>query len=266
MFRADIPPGAPRAVRQVLSRAGTIQGDLFVNTRTQALGRMPRMMVALAAIGAIALSAAFLVRPVAAGSDHKGSDHEGSDHKVTICHRTDSEKNSYVRITVDEASVDGNTGKDHGKGDHLAEHTGAVWAGPQTPKKPKWGDIIPPFYSNGNPDGHPSLNWNDAGKAIFYHGCKPAESSTPTPRPTPKPKPKPTPTPTPELVVKPGTGTPTPTPELVVKGGTGTPAGSLPNAALSQNGVSSIPTIAFGLILLTSLGALAYANVKGARR
>ena len=96
----------------------------------------------------------------------------GSPHKVTICHRTDSETNPYVKIPVDSASVDGNVGNDHGKGDHYAEHKGTVWF-PGHTKEPKWGDIIPPFYSNGTPDGLPSLNWSTAGQAIFYNDCKP---------------------------------------------------------------------------------------------
>ena len=50
-----------------------------------------------------------------------------------------------------------------------------------------------------------------------------------------------------------------------VKAGTGTPAASTSNTALFGNGSSPLPTIAFSLILLASLGALAYANVKSVR-
>jgi hypothetical protein len=49
------------------------------------------------------------------------------------------------------------------------------------------------------------------------------------------------------------------------KAGEGTPAGSVSNGALSTDGSSPLPTIAFSLILLASLGALAYANVKSVR-
>ena len=48
-------------------------------------------------------------------------------------------------------------------------------------------------------------------------------------------------------------------------GGTGTPEGSISNGAVGQNGVSPLPTLVFSLILLASLGGLAFANVKSAR-
>jgi hypothetical protein len=50
-----------------------------------------------------------------------------------------------------------------------------------------------------------------------------------------------------------------------VKAGTGTPAASTSNTALFGDGSNPLPTIAFSLILLASLGALAYANVKSVR-
>ena len=53
--------------------------------------------------------------------------------------------------------------------------------------------------------------------------------------------------------------------EQSVKAGTGTPAASTSNTALFENGSSPLPTIAFSLILLASLGTLAYANVKSVR-
>jgi hypothetical protein len=49
------------------------------------------------------------------------------------------------------------------------------------------------------------------------------------------------------------------------KAGEGTPAGSVSNGAMSTDGSSPQPTIAFSLIMLASLGALAYANVKSVR-
>lgn len=76
-----------------------------------------------------------------------------------------------------------------------------------------------------------------------------------------------TPTPTPEGSVDEGTGTPSPTPEGSQLGGTGTPAPSVPDTAMSLSNLSGpLATVAFGMILLASLGALAYANVRSVRR
>ncbi len=101
-------------------------------------------------------------------------------HKVTICHRTDATTNPYVQITVDEASVDGDAGNDNGKGDHLIKHTGPAWTSDQ-PNGGDWGDIIPPFYSDGaTPTGYASLNWDAAGQAIFYNECNPTTDETTT--------------------------------------------------------------------------------------
>jgi hypothetical protein len=49
------------------------------------------------------------------------------------------------------------------------------------------------------------------------------------------------------------------------KAGEGTPEESQADSALSLNGSGPLATIAFSLILLASLGTLAYANVKAAR-
>jgi hypothetical protein len=54
--------------------------------------------------------------------------------------------------------------------------------------------------------------------------------------------------------------------EQSVEAGTGTPQESIPNGALPFGGSSPLPMIAFSLILLTSLGSLAYANVKAVRK
>jgi hypothetical protein len=53
--------------------------------------------------------------------------------------------------------------------------------------------------------------------------------------------------------------------EQSVEAGTGTPEESAPDGALFGVGSSPLPTIAFSLILLASLGGLAYANVKTVR-
>lgn len=51
-------------------------------------------------------------------------------------------------------------------------------------------------------------------------------------------------------------------PEQAVEAGTGTPAGSIPNSALGSSGPNPLPTILFSMVLLASLGTLAYTNVK----
>lgn len=94
---------------------------------------------------------------------------------VTICHRTNSNTNPYVKITVDESAVDGVGGSDH-----LGQHTGPVWDPTLKADHIKWGDIIPPFDMNGDPRPDPSLiaNWPE-GQDIFENGCKPVEPPAP---------------------------------------------------------------------------------------
>jgi hypothetical protein len=214
------------------------------------------MGLVLAAAAALALSTAYFVRPALATQPDP-------NHKVTICHRTNSVTNPYVVITVDEASVDGDEGNDKGQGDHLLEHLGPVWDANTTYAPPhngdQWGDIIPPFYEDGvTPTGYSSLNWNAAGQALFENDCNfegeveesVAESVAESEA---------------ESVAESEAESEAESGEQSVEAGTGTPEESVSDGALSLSDVGPLPTIAFSLILLASLGALAYANVKAVR-
>jgi hypothetical protein len=213
-----------------------------VNTRTLAMARVSRTSLVLAATAALALSMTYLVHPALATKP-------GPLHKVTICHRTHSETNPYVVETVDEASVDGDNGNDHGQGDHLFEHTGPVWYPGAKADGVFWGDIIPPFYSDGSTlTGYPSLNWNADGQAIFDNGCNGAEEQPQEGSESGA-----------EEDSNPASG------EQDEKAGEGTPEGSMADGAVALDGSSPLPTIAFSLILLASLGGHAYANVKAVR-
>jgi hypothetical protein len=246
----------------------------LVNTKTASVGTRSRFWLVLAAAATLALSALYLGRPALAT--------EGDPHKVTICHRTDSQTNPYVVITVDVASVDGDSGNDNGQGDHLLEHTGAVWAGPDTPKEPKWGDIIPPFYEDGSTlTGYPSLNWDDAGQAIFYNDCNPvaqesqaaesqaqesqAEESQAEESQAEQSQAEESQAEQSQAEESQAEGSQG-EPEQSVEAGTGTPGQSQSDTALGPKGPGPLSTLLFTLILLTSLGALAYTNVRSVRR
>jgi hypothetical protein len=245
-----------------------------VNTRTMTMARVSRLSLVLAAAAALALSMSYLVRPALATQPDPL-------HKVTICHRTNAETNPYVRITVDEASVDGDNGNDHGKGDHLFEHTGPVWYSGAKADGVTWGDIIPPFYSDGSTlTGYPSLNWDTDGQAIFDNGCNGAEEqsvagseseaesvaeSESEPESVAESESQPESVGESESQPESVGESESASGEQSEKAGEGTPAASISDGALSLNGSSPLPAIAFSLILLASLGALAYANVKSVR-
>lgn len=86
--------------------------------------------------------------------------------KVTICHRTASDTNPYVQITVNKnAIINQVSGKIQGHGKHVAD-----------PQKGKWSDVIPAF-SIAKQGG--SGSWDFAGlglpegQALLDNGCFP---------------------------------------------------------------------------------------------
>jgi hypothetical protein len=88
------------------------------------------------------------------------SSSSSSNQKVTLCHRTNSETNPYVRITVSISSVIKSSGHDG--------HNGPVYAAGMKAAHQKWGDIIPAFSYDGG--SYPGKNWT-AGAAIHGAGC-----------------------------------------------------------------------------------------------
>ncbi len=103
--------------------------------------------------------AVFLAITAAAFAPHQPAG--AGNAKVAICHATASVAHPYVRITVDQDSVDGDL-SGRGGSDHYGEHVGPI--GPVDAGT--WGDIIPPI-----PGVHAGLNWDERGAAIFANGC-----------------------------------------------------------------------------------------------
>lgn len=87
-----------------------------------------------------------------------------ADRKVTICHRTHSETNPYVRITVDYNSVNKKSG--HQGHDEIFAGEHVFKAGIYARAKDKdWGDIIPADPSGQN--RWKPLNWTSLGADIY---------------------------------------------------------------------------------------------------
>jgi hypothetical protein len=99
----------------------------------------------VAVVGALTIGPAFATQPF--GNDYLNgtiaNPYVEDGHMVTICHRTGSESNPYVIITVDVAAIDGQEANDHDGHDQVGN-------GPI-------GDVIPPVVGY-NDDGK---NWND---------------------------------------------------------------------------------------------------------
>ena len=128
-------------------------------SKVHALRALGASMVALAVVPWLSVTGA-------SAGDKGGS---APNHKVTICHRTDSNTNPYVIITVDTDAAGG--GQDKGVGDHSHKHLGAVWTASLKASHTKWGDIIPP-YTDDQGVSFPGLNWTTQGQAIYNNGCR----------------------------------------------------------------------------------------------
>jgi hypothetical protein len=106
----------------------------------------------------------FCAAVVVSGMHIAGAVQVISEDKVTICHRTNSATNPYVRITVDKSAADGQGNNDH------SQHTGPVATTTQVAQTYKdnhikWGDIIPDV------PGVTPVNWNTDGMAVYNNGC-----------------------------------------------------------------------------------------------
>ncbi len=116
----------------------------------------------------ILLLAALLVVGLGATTSSAGATPQD---QVTICHRTDSAKHPYAKITVDEDAVDGEEENNGNQADHYGEHQGQLvtsTAEAQDLKDAdeKWGDIIPPVGE------HKGLNFTEAGQKILDNDCR----------------------------------------------------------------------------------------------
>lgn len=112
--------------------------------------RLPALLMVTGVLGFSVSSVAYATKP-----------NEDNEHKVTICHRTNSETNPYVQITVDYAAANSQGGSDH------QHHAGPVFEVGLKADHIKWGDIIPEVEGEVT-----ALNWTSAGIAIYENDCR----------------------------------------------------------------------------------------------
>lgn len=176
-----------------------------------------------------------------------GTSSASSEDKVTICHRTSSQTNPYVRETVDRSSI---------KEGHSL-HIGPIWS---DGIEPFWGDIIPPF------EDFAGYNWTEEGQSIWSNKCNlvlptstptpsETESSTPTPTATETETPTATPTPTATETVVPSPSPEETTPAPAISQGTSLPGG------LPQTGFPVLLIVIIGsLMIIAGIGAVVSAT------
>jgi len=257
-------------------------------TRVTTMSRgAARLTITLVALAAIALSLAAIARPAFAGETYEVWLQESQQGSDSSTFSEDEDCGDYTSGVVWHFILNQYSGGDTA---HLV-----AWfqnAGELETDASKVLQSVQHFYLNTPSDDilndAKAVVGSDPGDAnlVLSHVCHLPDASpspTPTPEesvaetatPTPEESVAETATPTPEeSVAETATPTPeesvaetaTPTPESSVEGSTGTPEASLPDGAMSQtDGSNPLPTVFFGLLLLASLGALAFANVKTVR-
>ena len=207
---------------------------------------MYRTVLVATAVGAAVLTTVATPHTTFATSGNKQD-----NTKVTICHRTGSATNPYVKITVSSAAA---------YGGHDNEHDGPVAMNTNVAAKLKsqhieWGDIIPADAT------HSGKNWTTEGRAVYDNGCGCIDKSGPIVSPlsndsddtsksddcktgTPKPTTPPS---------KGGTVTPTATPAPTATAQTASTSIAPAVTELPHTGASNITLIAGSLVsLLTS--------------
>jgi hypothetical protein len=128
--------------------------------------RSARRAVAVATISACLLVT--LAASAVAGENSAG-DADNAGEKVTICHRTNSDKHPYVEVSL------GAKGALKGHARHHA--VAAVWSPGMKAKHEKWGDIIPTFDAGGthfdglNLDTKGGTNGDTTGQSILDAHC-----------------------------------------------------------------------------------------------
>lgn len=229
-----------------------------MSTPTAQRGNFSRLMLTIAAVSAIALSMIWLAGPVLATHVepvlHEGNascgalgdyDHEFKIEPVESGDFADPDSDFEVTITVHD-TADGQTFD-------FSANLGvdAVFA-----KGGDQGNLYIYDPAETEDDGlHAPVN--DSGKFANLSHISFCFNETPTESASPSEAE--------ESVAESAEQSVEASGEQSEKAGEGTPEESQTDSALSGLGSSPLATIAFSLILLTSLGALAYANVKTVR-
>jgi hypothetical protein len=157
-------PSKTQTPTMTATKTGTPE-NAAISTRTPAVDVVTETPIPSVSATATPRTGMIFAPDAGSGGD-KASSGKGKGHTpVTICHATESEKNPYVRITVDDDAVDGN-------GNNSADHNRD---GHQDGE-----DIIPPGIWDA--DGR---NWNSHGQAIYNNDCEVPEA-TPTTTPSPE--------------------------------------------------------------------------------